>query len=56
MASWFTSLPPRAPRPRVSVCRLYIPYEQRFLSCMAFSVYEVIRVACLSRSWFGYSP
>ena len=31
-----------------------IPFEQRFLSCMAFSVYEVVRVACLSRSWFVY--
>ena len=29
-----------------------VPWEQRFLSCMAFSVYEVVRVACLSRSWF----
>ena len=26
--------------------------EQRFLSCMAFSVYEVVRVAFLSRTWF----
>ena len=26
--------------------------EQRFFSCMAFSVYEVIPVSCLSRSWF----
>ena len=33
-----------------------VPCEQRFLSCMAFSVYEVIRVACQSRSWFVYSP
>ena len=32
-----------------------VPCEQRFLSCMAFSVYEVIRVACLSHSWFVYS-
>ena len=24
--------------------------EQRFLTCMAFSVYEVVRVACQSRS------
>ena len=23
---------------------------------MAFSAYEVIRVACLSRSWFVYAP
>ena len=30
--------------------------EQRFLSCMAFSVYEVICVASLSHSWFDYSP
>ena len=29
-----------------------LPCEQRFFPCMAFSVYEVIRVACLSRSWF----
>ena len=28
-----------------------IPCEQRLLSCMAFSVYEVTREACLSRSW-----
>ena len=29
-------------------------YEQRFLSYMAFnfSVHEVVRVACQSRSWF----
>ena len=31
---------------------LLLPCEQRFLSCMAFSVYEVICVACVSRSWF----
>ena len=29
---------------------------QRFLSCMAFSVYEVVRVACLSRSWLVSYP
>ena len=29
-----------------------LPWEQRLLSCMAFSVYEVIRVACLSRNCF----
>ena len=28
-----------------------LPCEQRFLFCMALIVYEVIRVACLSRSW-----
>ena len=33
-----------------------VPCEQKFLSCMAFSVYEVDRVACLSRSWFVYFP
>ena len=27
-----------------------IPCEHRFLSCMAFGTYEVIRVVCLSRS------
>ena len=26
------------------------PREQRFLTCMAFSVYEIVRVACHSRS------
>ena len=25
-----------------------VPCEQRFLSCMAFSVYEVVRVVCLA--------
>ena len=29
--------------------------KQRFLSCMAFSVYEVVLVACLSHSWFVYA-
>ena len=32
-----------------------LPCEQRFLSCMALSVYKVIRLACLSRGWFVYS-
>ena len=32
-----------------------VPSEQRFFPCMAFSVYEVVRVGCLSRSWFVYS-
>ena len=27
-----------------------------FLSGMAFSIYEVIRVTCQSRSWFVYTP
>ena len=31
---------------------LLLPCEQRLLSCMPFSVYEVICVACVSRSWF----
>ena len=30
---------------------IIIPCEQRLLSCMAFSVYEVTREACLWRSW-----
>ena len=30
--------------------------EQRFLSGMAFSVYEVVPVACQSRIWFCLSP
>ena len=29
----------------------FIPYKHSFLSYMAFSVYEVVRVACQSRSW-----
>ena len=36
---------------------LYLPFayraKQRFLSCIAFSVNKVIRVSCLSRSWFS---
>ena len=31
----------------------FIPYEHSFLSYMAFSVYEVVRVACLSSSWLN---
>ena len=26
----------------------YLPYKQRFLSCVDFSVYEVVRLACQS--------
>ena len=38
-------------------CRfISLPCEKRFFSCMAFSVDEVIRVACLSRGWFVYNP
>ena len=33
----------------------WVPCEQRFLSCMAFTVYEIVRVACQSRSWFVYA-
>ena len=33
-----------------------LPCEQRLLSCMAFTVSEVIRVACLSCSWYVYAP
>ena len=34
-----------------------LPCKQRSLSSMAFSVYEVVRVACPSRSWFVlYTP
>ena len=33
-----------------------LSYEQRFLSSMAFSVFKVVRVACLSSSWFVYAP
>ena len=32
-----------------------VPCEQKFLSYMAFSVYEVARVVCLLRSWFVYA-
>ena len=27
-----------------------------FLSGMAYSIYEVVRVTCQSRSWFAYTP
>lgn len=30
--------------------------EQRFLYYMAFTVFKVVRVACLSSSWFVYAP
>ena len=34
---------------------MLLPCEQRFLSCMALSVYdEVFRVVCQSRSWFVF--
>ena len=35
---------------------LLLPCEQRYLSCMAFSVYEVICMAYVSRSSFVYAP
>ena len=31
---------------------LFVPNEHWFLSCMVFSVYDVVRVACQSRSQF----
>ena len=34
----------------------WVPCAQRFLSYMAFSVNEVVRVACQLRSWFVYAP
>ena len=38
--------------------KVMIPCQQRFLSCMAFSVFinEVVRMASLSRSYFVYAP
>ena len=30
-----------------------LPCQQEFLSCMAFNIYKVVRVACLSRSLLG---
>ena len=35
---------------------LLLPCEQRYLSCMAFSVYEVVCMAYVSRSSFVYAP
>ena len=35
---------------------LYVPYEYSFLSRIAFKVYEVVRVACQSHSWFVLHP
>ena len=45
-------------RPFSDLDLLYVifPCEQRFLCSMAFSVYEVIRMAYPSRSWFVYFP
>ena len=37
-------------------CLRALPCKQRFHSCKAFSVYDVARVASLSRSWFVYTP
>ena len=34
----------------------FLPCEQTFLSCMAFSIYEVICVACLWCRWFCLCP
>ena len=31
-----------------------LPFVQRFLSGMAFSIYEVVQMACQSCSWFVY--
>ena len=35
-----------------------IPCKQKFLSCMAFSIFinEVIHMASLSRNYFVYAP
>ena len=33
-----------------------LPRKKRFLSGTAFNIYEVVRVACQSRSWFVYPP
>ena len=33
-----------------------LPCEQRFLSCMPLSIFEVVRVSSLSRSQFVYAP
>ena len=40
----------RTPKPCAPRTRKPQLYEQLFRSCMAFSVYEVVRVACQSRS------
>ena len=34
----------------LKIVSIYITCEQRFLSCMVFSVHEVVCVACLSRN------
>ena len=38
----------------VLVSALVLLCEERFLSCMALNVYEVVLVLCLSRSWLFY--
>ena len=40
----------KANRNIYDISSIKLPCEQRSLSCMAFSVYEVVRVACQSRS------
>ena len=39
----------------LTVYPLYLPREWRFLSGIACSIYDVIRVACQSRSWLVYA-
>ena len=50
----------RSPLRQSESCRLRVFYilntlRAGFLSCMAFSICEVVHVACQSRSWFVYS-
>ena len=35
----------------LKIFSIYVPREQRFLFYMVFSIYEVVCVSCLSRSW-----
>ena len=52
----YCTVPPQKNTGKIAGFFVHLPCEQRFLSCMAFSVSEVIRVACLSHSWFIHVP
>lgn len=41
---------------KANIIFMSLKLNLRFLSCLAFSIYEVIRVACLWRTWFAHAP
>ena len=40
---------------KANIIFMSLKLNLRFLSCLAFSIYEVVRVACLSRTWFAHA-